>query len=247
MKLNKPLLLTTVMLFSFTSQAEEPAKTWSTSAELGAIATSGNTKGTSITGKIDSKQELKQWSNEYAFAAFYKEDELTNAAGDKVSEKSAERFFVSGKGGYKLDSDHAKLFVFGSYTDDTFGAYTKYALASVGYGDRIYQDDSKTLDAEIGPGYFTGRTSDDRTENGAMVRGAATLNWKLSDTADFKQTLSVEMGENNTRTGAESSVSARINGKMQMKAAFLVMNDSDVPVGKKKTDTQTSLTLVYSF
>lgn len=247
MKLNKPLLLTTLMLCSFTSQAEEPAKTWSTSAELGAIATSGNTKGTSITGKIDSKQELEQWSNEYAFAAFYKEDELTNAAGEKVSEKSAERFFVSGKGGYKLDSDHAKLFVFGSYTDDTFGAYTKYALASVGYGDRIYQDDSKSLDAEIGPGYFTGRTSDDITENGAMVRGAATLNWKLSDTADFKQTLSVEMGENNTRTGAESSVSARINGKMQMKAAFLVMNDSDVPVGKKKTDTQTSLTLVYSF
>jgi putative salt-induced outer membrane protein YdiY len=85
------------------------------------------------------------------------------------------------------------------------------------------------------------------TENGAMVRSAATLNWKLSDTANFKQTLSVEMGEDNTRTGAESSVSARINGKMQMKAAFLVMNDSDVPLGKKKTDTQTSLTLVYSF
>ena len=34
---------------------------------------------------------------------------------------------------------------------------------------------------------------------------------------------------------------------MQMKAAFLVQNDSDVPVDKKRTDTQTSLTLVYSF
>jgi len=247
MKLNKPMLLCTLMLCSLSSQAEEMVKPWSTSAELGAITTSGNTKGTSITGKIDSKHELEKWSNEYAFAAFYKEDERTDAAGNKITEKSAERFFVSGKGGYKLDSDHAKLIVFGSYTDDTFGAYSKYALASVGYGDRLYQDDSKTLDAEIGPGYYTGRTSDDRTENGAMVRGAATLNWKLSDTADFKQTLSVEMGENNTRTSAESSVSARINGKMQMKAAFLVLNDSDVPVGKKNTDTQTSLTLVYSF
>ncbi len=247
MKLNIPLLISTLFIFSCASQAEEIVKPWSTSAELGAIATSGNTKGTSVTGKIDSKQELEKWSNEYAFAAFYKEDELTNANGDKVSEKSAERFFVSAKGGYKLDTDHAKLYVFGSYTDDTFGAYTKYALVSVGYGDRLYQDDSKTLEAEIGPGYYTGHTSDEFTENGTMIRAAATLNWKLSDTADFKQTLSVELGENNTRSGAESSVSARINGKMQMKAAFLVLNDSDVPVGKKKTDTQTSLTLVYSF
>ena len=247
MKLNTPLLMSTLILCSFATQAEEAVKPWSTSAELGAIATSGNTKGTSITGKIDSKQELENWSNEYAFAAFYKEDELTNATGEKVTEKSAERFFISGKGGYKLDTDHAKLYIFGSYTDDTFGAYKKYALVSVGYGDRLYQDDTKTLEAEVGPGYYSGRTSDDTTENGAMVRAAATLNWKISDTAGFKQTLSVEMGENNTRTGAESSISAKINGSMQMKAAFLVMNDSDVPLGKKKTDTQTSLTLVYSF
>jgi len=247
MKLNTPLLMSTLILCSFATQAEEAVKPWSTSAELGAIATSGNTKGTSITGKIDSKQELENWSNEYAFAAFYKEDELTNATGEKVTEKSAERFFISGKGGYKLDTDHAKLYIFGSYTDDTFGAYKKYALVSVGYGDRLYQDDTKTLEAEVGPGYYAGRTSDDTTENGAMVRAAATLNWKISDTAGFKQTLSVEMGENNTRTGAESSISAKINGSMQMKAAFLVMNDSDVPLGKKKTDTQTSLTLVYSF
>jgi putative salt-induced outer membrane protein len=247
MKLNTPLLMSTLILCSFATQAEEAVKPWSTSAELGAIATSGNTKGTSITGKIDSKQELENWSNEYAFAAFYKEDELTNAAGEKVTEKSAERFFISGKGGYKLDTDHAKLYIFGSYTDDTFGAYKKYALVSVGYGDRLYQDDTKTLEAEVGPGYYSGRTSDDTSENGAMVRAAATLNWKISDTAGFKQTLSVEMGENNTRTGAESSISAKINGSMQMKAAFLVMNDSDVPLGKKKTDTQTSLTLVYSF
>jgi putative salt-induced outer membrane protein YdiY len=34
---------------------------------------------------------------------------------------------------------------------------------------------------------------------------------------------------------------------MQMKAAFSARNDSNVPVDKKNTDTQTSVTLVYSF
>jgi putative salt-induced outer membrane protein YdiY len=227
--------------------ATTPAKSWTTAAELGAITTSGNTKGTSVTGKIDSKQELTHWSNEYVLSAYFKEDEQTDNNGIKRSEKSAERYFVSGKGGYKLDQDNATLFVFGSYTDDAFGAYTKYSLVSLGYGDRLYQDDTKTLDAEVGPGYFSGRTSDNRTENGLMLRSAASLNWAFSDTAAFKQTLSVEAGSDNTRTAAESSISAKLNGKMQMKAAFLIQNDSDVPVGKKKTDTQTSLTLVYAF
>jgi putative salt-induced outer membrane protein len=46
---------------------------------------------------------------------------------------------------------------------------------------------------------------------------------------------------------AETALSTKINGTMQMKAAFIARNDTKVPDGKKKTDTQTSLTLVYSF
>ncbi|WP_306523050.1 YdiY family protein [Rheinheimera sp.] len=247
MTITAKISVAALLLTSTISWAEETAKVWTTQAELGAIMTSGNTKGTSVTGKIDSKQELTQWSNEYSLGGYFKEDEITDADGNKQTEKSAERFFVSAKGGYKLDDDFAKLYVLGSYTDDSFGAYQKYSLVSVGYGDRLYQDDNKTLDAEIGPGYFSGRTADERTENGLMVRTAASFNWAFSGTAAFKQTLSVEHGEENTRTAAESSISASLIGKMQMKAAFLVQNDSDVPLGKKKTDTQTSLTFVYAF
>jgi len=237
----------TLMLFGTLAQAAETPKVWTTQAELGAIMTSGNTKGTSVTGKIDSKQELTHWSNEYSLGGYFKEDEITDADGNTSTEKSAERFFVSAKGGYKLDDDFAKLYILGSYTDDSFGAYQKYSLVSVGYGDRLYQDDNKTLDAEIGPGYFSGRTADDVTENGLILRTAASFNWAFSNTASFKQTLSVEYGEENTRTVAESSISASLIGKMQMKAAFLVQNDTEVPLGKKKTDTQTSLTFVYAF
>lgn len=220
---------------------------WSTSAELGAITTSGNTKGTSVTGKIDAKQEMVQWSNEYVLSAFFKEDEKTDANGNRFSEKSAERYFASGKAGYKLDNDHAKLFLFGSHTEDDFGAYTKYSLISAGYGDRLYQGDGISIDAEIGPGYYTGKNSSDITEKGALVRTAGSLDWVISDSATFRQLLSLEAGSDNKRTQSETSVSARINGSMQMKAAFTVQHDSDVPAGKKNTDTQTSLTLVYTF
>ncbi len=227
----KKMLWLSLGLVTLGAQAGEPAKLgWQTSAELGAITTSGNTKGTSVTGKIDAKQELQSWSNEYIASAFFKEDEKTDVNGNRFSEKSAERYFVSGKAGYKLDIDHAKLFVLG------------YSLVSAGYGDRLYQQDNLTIDAEIGPGYYRGRTALGATENGAMLRTAANLEWKVSDYANFRQQISLDASSDNKRTQSETSISAKINGSMQMKAAFLLQHDSEVPL-----DTQTSLTLVYSF
>jgi putative salt-induced outer membrane protein YdiY len=245
-------LLVSALLAASAQAADEP-KVWTTAAELGAITTSGNTSGTSVTGKIDAKQELTSWSNEYVLSAFFKEDEKLDANGDSYNEKSAERYFVSGKGGYKLDNDNAKLFVFGSHTKDEFGSYLDYSLVSVGYGDRLYQNDTMTLDVEIGPGYFRGKTAPSTpdkleiTEKGAMLRTAANFDWKVSENATFRQTVSIDKGADNTRTATETSLSAKINGRMQMKAAFIVQNDSEVPAAKKATDTQTSLTLVYSF
>ena len=220
MKLKSGLLVSALLAAS--AQAADEPKVWTTAAELGAITTSGNTSGTSVTGKIDAKQELTSWSNEYIISAFFKEDEKLDVNGDPYNEKSAERYFVSGKGGYKLDNDNAKLFVFGSHTKDEFGSYLDYSLLSI-------------------------KTALDTTEKGVMLRTAANFDWAVSENAAFRQTLSIDKGADNTRTASETSLSAKINGRMQMKAAFIVQNDSQVPAGKKATDTQTSLTLVYSF
>ena len=226
---------------------EIPIGSWSTSAELGAITTSGNTVGTSVTGKIDARQELDDWSNQYIFSGYFKEDETTNDDGQKIRERSAERFSASAKAAYKLMADHEKLFVLASHVNDKFGAYTKYSTLDVGHGSRWYQSSDKSVDVEFGPGYFSGTNDTGESEHGLTVRGAAAMKWKISQSAMFSQTLSVERGTSNTHSIAETSLSTKINGTMQMKAAFSARNDTRVPDDKKNTDTQTSLTLVYSF
>ena len=57
----------------------------------------------------------------------------------------------------------------------------------------------------------------------------------------------METGAGNVHSVAETALSTKINSTMQMKAAFSARNDTSVPVDKKNTDTQTSVTLVYSF
>lgn len=248
----KPLLFVPALALSLTcGQAAavdlDPPYGWSTSAELGAISTSGNTVGTSVTGKIDSKQELPDWSNEYILAGYYKDEQVTNDDGEKVRERSAQRYSVSAKAAYKLMQDRDRLFVLATHVDDRFGAYLRYSTIGVGYGTQIYQSETKTLDVEIGPGYFRGARSTGETENGMTVRGAADFKWRLSENALFSQMLTVERGTSNTHSQAETALRTKINNTMQLKAAFSVRNDTSVPADKKNTDTQTSVTLVYSF
>jgi len=226
---------------------EIPIGSWATSAELGAITTTGNTVGTSVTGKIDARQELDNWSNQYIFSGYFKEDETTDTEGQKIRERSAERFSASAKAAYKLTTENEKLFVLASHVNDRFGAYTRYSTLAVGHGSRWYQSDDKSLDVEVGPGYFNGTSETGESEHGLTIRGAAAMKWKISQSALFSQTVSVERGTSNTHSIAETALSTKINGTMQMKAAFSARSDTHVPEDKKNTDTQTSLTLVYSF
>ncbi|MEN3159360.1 DUF481 domain-containing protein [Alkalimonas sp. NCh-2] len=245
MKYSMTAVAMVLAVAGFQSNADELG--WTSSAELGAITTTGNTEGTSITGRINSLQRLERFDNEYLFSAFFKEDKKRQEDGSSVRERTAERFSISVKSAYKLETEHDTLFGLARYTDDKFGAYRKYSTLAVGYGTRLLDLTDHSLNIELGPGYSWGKTAEGETEKGMLARAGATYRWQISESAKFRQDLVVEYGEDNTRTTAETSLTARINGRMQMKAAFTVQNDSDVPVDKKRTDTQTSLTLVYSF
>jgi putative salt-induced outer membrane protein len=224
-----------------------PDGSWFTSAELGAITTSGNTTGTSITGKVDARHETSNWSNEYIASGYFKQDEITNADGSRTSQRSAERFSLSAKAAFKLLGEGKRAFVLGSHVNDKFGAYTRYSSLSIGHGSQWYKSLDKSLDVEIGPGYFQGLRAGGEAESGMTVRAAALFKWALSPSAFFAQTVSVERGTSNMHSIAETSLTTKINDTMQMKAGFSARNDTNVPAGKKNTDTQTSLTMVYSF
>jgi putative salt-induced outer membrane protein len=239
-----PLLLLSTWCFAADNV---PELGWSNSAELGAISTSGNTVGNSVTGKLDAHQELRNWSNEYILAGYFKDEEIKQASGARVRQRSAQRYSLSGKAAFKLLEDHNRLFALATHVDDRFGAYMRYSTLGVGYGTQAYASTASNMDVEIGPGYFRGSRSTGVTETGMTIRGAANLKWKVSESAQMSQNVIVERGTSNVHSQAETALRAKINGTMQMKAAYSIRNDTSVPADKRNTDTQTSLTLVYSF
>jgi putative salt-induced outer membrane protein YdiY len=240
--------------------AADETKTWDVTSELGAIVTSGNTETTTLKGGIKVLHNLENWNNEYKLDGIYKEDEIENDQGVKETQRTNEKYSISAQGNYKLNEKHSHLFIYGSHVSDYFGAYRNESVISAGYGLRLIDRSDMWLNAEIGPGYKYFQYPDDSTEvdeNGnslageregeAIALGKVDYNWQISDSARFTQLVSVEYGDTNTKTRSESAILAKINGSLQMKVAYNITYNSDVADDKENTDTETSLTLVYSF
>ena len=214
-------------------------------AELGILLTSGNTEETKVNGRLALKHETPTWRNTGEFSSRYTEAD---------DETTAEEYQAALESDYKFD-EQQYWFVRGSWEDDRFSGYDFESTLSTGYGNRVWQVGERSfLDLSGGLGYRYNKLEEvnddgDDAEKEAIARLAAHFDYALSDTALFRQKLSTEIGldENNTISQSETALQTSIVGSLSMKAAFRVKHVSDAPAGTEKTDTETSLSLLYGF
>ncbi len=234
---------------SFNSLANDGAKEGDeldVSAEVGVLVTTGNTESSSYYGNLTVEQNLFQWKNKYTLDLLKKENEVEDANGQMVTQETDDRYTITAQGDYKL-SDTSAVFIFGSYTDDEFGAYAKYTTVAAGYSFRPINEDNMFLDVNVGPGYAKGESQDGETESGMVGRFSGAFEWKFSPSAKFIQNVSVEYADFNTRTTTETAVKATLTDMMKMKVGYKTITNSDVDDGLEKTDTETAVTLVVNF
>ncbi|WJG10216.1 DUF481 domain-containing protein [Aliiglaciecola sp. LCG003] len=224
-------------------------KPFTMDGEFGFIMTTGNTETTSVVGKLSAHHELEQWSNDFIFEALYKKDEVEQTDGSKQSQTTEQKLFVSGQGNYKLENPDHRLFIFGSYEDNRFSSYDYQSTVAVGWNQKLWADDTSSFEYSIGPGYSYSKTNTDPSETvkGMIVRGALDYKWTISDNAKFEQLLSTEVGADNTKSKSVTALSAKLNDSLSMKFAVTMTHNSDVADDRENLDTQTGVTIVYTF
>lgn len=230
-----------------TAAAQQQEKTFTLEGELGLIFTTGNTKTSSFKGRLSSSHELPLWSNSYTLESLYKQDEVSDTGGTEQTVTSAQKFFASGQGNYKLTNPDNRLFVFGSYEDDRFSSFDFQGTLAAGWNSKLWDDQTSSLSYSLGPGYSFAETVDGTDASGVIVRGAGEFTWHLSPTATFKQLLSSEVGSDNTKSRSETSISAQINGSLALKFSVILNYNSDVEADAANLDTETAATVVYHF
>lgn len=247
MSLSKTLLSVALASMAHMSWAVEPI---TGEIELGMVSTSGNTETNSIKSKLSVTQDFTSWKNNYLIDTLFKEEKVEEDDGSKNTQTSAERYFASAQGDYKLNEKHSALFVYGSYENDRFAGFKQQNSVAAGYADQVFGNETSSLDYNAGPGYFYSELNDGSTEEGGIIRLALDYRLTLSETAKFKQTISTEAAlesDDNTKSKAETSISAKLMGNLSLKASFNVIHNTEVPEDKEETDTTTSLSVLYLF
>jgi len=246
---NLGLIASALLSASVVAEEKAAESNLKVSAELGILLTTGNTESSSYLGKLHATHDLDKWRNEYKFDFLRKDSQVENDDGTKETEETDNRWTISTQANYKFTATES-AFIFGSYTDDEYGAYSTYTSVSGGYSIRALERENMHLDLNAGVGFVDAETqASGESDDSELYRGSAAFEWKINDMTKFVQNVSLEYapGLDNTRTVTETGVSASFNSNMQMKFTYNTVTNSEVEPGFDKTDTETSVTVVVNF
>lgn len=232
-------LLTTALVLALSPIAAFAADGgWSGTGELGLAIAKGNSDNQTLNAKLGLAKDADKWKHAVGAAFLYgKSDGL----------ESARRYEVFGTTGYRL-TDRSYLFGSARNQRDHFAGDEYQWTAAGGYGYEAIKNDTTKLTLEIGPGYRWSKVQDLRIHNNeAIVRGFADFGHKFNDNTSVYDTLLIEAGSDNTFARNDFGVLVKMSDAMALKAGVEVRHNTDVPVGVKKTDTLTTVSVVYGF
>ncbi len=225
---------------------------WSgSSGELGFASAHGNSSTESFNGRLKGRYTDGDWIHSLDLFGMRSSAEYTNTADDGTTTRerqtTAERYTAAAGSALQL-GEHRQLTATGRYETDDFATYDRLATFGIGYGTRLLDWQNFYLDAQIGPGVRRAHDAvEDREETGLIGRGLFDLKYTITPTTDLVNTLLIESGSYNTYAQNDFGVQVAMNQRFALKAAWQMRHNSDVSDDSKKTDTLTTVNLVYTF
>jgi len=224
---------------------------WTGGGELGFASARGNSINESLNGRFNLQYTRGDWIHSMdlfglrARAEYRVEDE--NGGVTRRAETTANRYTFGTNSALKL-GEHRQFTTALRLEQDDFATYDWQQSASVGYGTRMMDGERTKLDVQIGPGFRRAHnTQDNQTESGLIGRGFVGLKFDLTENTELENKLLVESGKYNTYTQNDLGVSVAMNSHLALKAGLQARRNSEVEADRKKTDTLTTMNVVYRF
>ena len=225
-----------ISVFSLGAYSQEESGL-ATQVEFGAIFTSGNTENENIKYKIVLDWVQQNWDYKFTSDGF-------RSSQDGIS--NAQRLYHSASANYTINEvSYAQGRV--AYENDKFSGFDSQSDVTFSYGRNVLQNrDNMSLALTAGVGARRSVIEGDADTEG-LVRFSANYLWNLSESADFIQDFSVDAGSNSSIYRTETGIQTDILENLSLKFTVKVKHQTDVPINREKTDTETAITLVLNF
>jgi putative salt-induced outer membrane protein len=228
------------------------ASHWTGGGELGFASARGNSINESLNGRFNLQYTQGDWIHSMDLfglraRAEYRVEDENGEMTRSDAKTTANRYTVGVNSALKLD-EHRQFTTAVRAEQDDFATYDRLQTASIGYGTRMMDGERTKLDVQVGPGFRRAHNAeDDVTETGVIGRGFVGLKFDLTDNTELSNNLLVESGSHNTYAQNDLGVSVAMNSHLALKAGLQARRNSEVEADRKKTDTLTTMNVVYRF
>ena len=238
-----------VILGLLASAAATAQDSWATRSELGFVAARGNSESDSANAKIQIVREKNKWKYTLESSGLY---------GQSADITSAQH--LDGR----LQVDHAfskRSYWFGAgrYEDDRFSGFDYQATLTTGLGRKFIDTEATKLTMQIGVGYralrpellikdelgvIVARELGERDKD-FVVNGSINFAYAFNDQTKLLDSLLTESGEANTLTRNDLALEVKMIKSLALAVGVSVRHNSQPLADQKRTDTLTTVNLVY--
>lgn len=237
----------TLMVMMMATIAAPAYADWTGKGEAGAVIASGNTETESANVKFELAREANNWKNAFAGQAVYASDDEGT---------TAQRWELSTQQDYNFSP---KTFWFGAarYEDDEFSGFEYQATISTGLGRKFIDTDRTKFSGTAGVGYKVFETQDafdpdtgvliqegERSDD-VVFRGTLDFEHGFTESTKLLDKFIVEAGADNTYVQNDLSLQVKMTEVLALAVGYSVRHNTDPPLGFEKTDTLTTVNLVY--
>ena len=228
-----------------------PPDGWSGKGQAGYVMSRGNTDSDSGNAKLDVVDLNGDWKHTLHLEGLY---------GRSADIVSAERWAGQFQSNYQFTP---RAFLFGAihYLDDEFSGFEYQGDVSVGAGYKFLETKADKLAAQIGAGYrrlrpeiltldaagaVVARTLEE-SEGNAVGTGEIDYEHDFNASTKVTEKYLIASGAGNTSMEDDVALVVNMSKKLALSAGFTYQQNSQPPPGLKKSNTLTTLNLVYAF
>jgi putative salt-induced outer membrane protein len=220
---------------------------WTGKGEAGLVIASGNTETKTANAKFQLASEIDKWKHQFGGAGLY--------ASSDPDGTTAQRWEAFEQTDYNFSP---RSFWFGAlrYEDDEFSGFEYQAIVSSGIGRKFIDTDVTKFTGTAGLGYKFLETRDSFDDAGVLIvpgdsdsevvfRGTLDYDHKFTATTSLLDKFVVEAGADNTFVQNDLSLQVKMTDVLALAVGYSVRHNTDPPAGFEKTDTLTTINLVY--
>lgn len=207
--------------------------------ELGFSNITGNTTSRNLNASLKLDHVLGRWEHGLDLGAIKNTNEGQLEAESYIGDFKSDYFY------------NHRRYLFGAvrYEEDHFSSFEYQSSITIGFGSRIIESDRVDLDMSIGLGVQKSKENNTTTGSNSetIIRFGTDYLYQMTDNAQMTEELLIEFGQDNTKTNSTTSLYVYISDEIAVKLSLAIKHNSTATIDTVKTDTQTTVSISYTF